>query len=768
MMRNIGTVLRRHTARLATSLLVCLLWIPATAAADDALLWQVAQADSQWPERPRYASSARAVTLDPDQLAALRPGQSLALELPSRALSSGLLVRSVSEYVNGDVALLADSVDRNVSLVLTMADDAVFAYLEDGGRVWQLQATRDKQATQLRGWLYQGESRPAATGARDYVIPDRGRSAEGPVRRPGGSPPAGMPLSMGGESDDIAAGDGPSPASGNGIRISQSFDQSHVLVNEQMETELSIRVSNRGNSVRRDLGLDIYFIREDMHVLEAPACSERSVPTMEGEQPILRCSLSASLAPGQTREVNLFVRAGPRSQPGTHLWSTVFLDDLRHDASVNVVKDVLTDSEERGISDFNLDVREFTPTDARDNVVIDVMALYTPQAGNEYGGHAQTRINQLISVANQVYADSGIGITLRPVYHRRVDHPGAGDLDMRTLLDQLTPAIPGEAPPAFSDVPDWRDRFGADLVMLFHPRGNQQSLCGLANLGGYNTHGDLTSFDDSRFAYSLVAIDCPVGSVVAHEAGHNMGLTHSRAEDGEGGTFPWATGYGVDGQFVTVMADPDQFSGAQRAARFSSPELSCPGNLACGVDRRDAGHGADAVHTLNTVRYQVANFRPTSVQSLPERTVVTADDSPTDARIALAATTDGGRSFVDTVHPGQLLDIVAEYYVDPAHVGRQGQFHVLFQLIPDAGFMQLTAEGRIQGWNEDYAELAPFREASPLRTRETVQVLRDFRVPGDVAGRQLRVYIAYSLEGSDELVYTGAPLIVEISESPAP
>ena len=38
-----------------------------------------------------------------------------------------------------------------------------------------------------------------------------------------------------------------------------------------------------------------------------------------------------------------------------------------------------------------------------------------------------------------------------------------------------------------------------------------------------------------------------------------MGLSHSHLEDGSGGTFNFSTGYGVEGQFVTVMAYPAAF-----------------------------------------------------------------------------------------------------------------------------------------------------------------------------------------------------------------
>src|SRR5690606_18817324 len=170
-----------------------------------------------------------------------------------------------------------------------------------------------------------------------------------------------------------------------------------------------------------------------------------------------------------------------------------------------------------------------------------------------------------------------------------------------------------------------------DLVVLFRPMDLNSDLCGLANLGGYRTLGDMTSFQEKDYAYSLVAIDCPVSSALVHELGHNMGLTHSHQEDGGGGTFPFATGYGVAGQFTTVMATPRRFDNAPRIARFSNPEVSCKG-MPCGIDHHDLQYGADAVRALNIVRFQIASYMPTRVPLLPSRQVGRLNGENTSAR----------------------------------------------------------------------------------------------------------------------------------------
>ena len=130
---------------------------------------------------------------------------------------------------------------------------------------------------------------------------------------------------------------------------------------------------------------------------------------------------------------------------------------------------------------------------------------------------------------------------------------------------------------AFANVDNLRETYGADLVMLFRPSQVGEGRCGLAPVGGFGTNGDLSSPSEKESAYSHIAVDCPVDLVAAHELGHNMGLSHSHLEDGSGGTFNFSTGYGVEGQFVTVMAYPAAFNTQTRVSLFSNPLSDCSG-----------------------------------------------------------------------------------------------------------------------------------------------------------------------------------------------
>lgn len=427
------------------------------------------------------------------------------------------------------------------------------------------------------------------------------------------------------------------------------------------------------------------------------------------------------------------------------------MEGVQYDSNINVVADVQADGE--GAGALGASMTDTTHTDPRGDVVIDVLALYTPGAAAQYDGGVETRINQLFSTANRIYRDSGVKINLRPVRHEPVAY--SDDRSMERQLDELTYGDD----PALDQVDALRDEWGADLVVLFRPQGSDEERCGLANLGGYRTAGDLTSFNDREYAHSVVAVDCPVDSVVAHEVGHNMGLTHSLAEDGEGGTFPWATGHGVDSRFVTVMADPAWFGGAPRLSRFSSPGLDCDGQP-CGVAHTEE-NGADAVRTLNTVRLQVADYYPTRVPPLPSRQVATLDGSRTDSRIALAATADGGRSYTQELTTADRLDVRAEFYLDADHVGRPADFHVMVG--SNGRFLQLVDGGtRLVDWDGSLSALEPFGSVAALQDRESLLAVEQFRPTTELAGSELQLFVAYRLLDDGTLVFTQEPLDLRV------
>lgn len=270
--------------------------------------------------------------------------------------------------------------------------------------------------------------------------------------------------------------------------------------------------------------------------------------------------------------------------------------------------------------------------------VIDVVLGYTPEYTTRYGGAsgANTRLNQLIAIANTAYASSGVDAQLRLVRTAQVAYSetttnrnalfelSGVSCTSNTTQGQLpdgsgvtcTPApVPAELRPLIAA----RDETGADLTALVRNlRFTEQGSCGVGWVLGWNQQ-PITASDYER-AFAVVSDSNgslnPSGGttcrdeMLAHELGHNMGLQHDREtaagtngtlEADEFGRFPYGFGYfaPVDaGNFTDIMAQRRANVPALRI--FSNPELNSCNGFACGV--ADTADSARALrNTLGSI-----------------------------------------------------------------------------------------------------------------------------------------------------------------------
>ncbi len=225
-------------------------------------------------------------------------------------------------------------------------------------------------------------------------------------------------------------------------------------------------------------------------------------------------------------------------------------------------------------------------------VTIDIGMMYTDQA-KQSTGNIQTKINQLIAHANQVYSQNGVNITLRQV----------GSLDLTT--NNVTPTSGWlNAVTDSSWIKDTRNQWGADMMAVIgvaENQGNGYITCGIAWVG-QGSNGNLYSSQESKM-FSISGADCGNNTFV-HELGHNMGLTHSRKQgDTSGGVYVDGMGHGKDGVFSSIMGYPHVFGGATQYDYFSNPNWSVSG-YPYGITGQAYGW-----RTVNDTKYSISNFR---------------------------------------------------------------------------------------------------------------------------------------------------------------
>jgi hypothetical protein len=256
---------------------------------------------------------------------------------------------------------------------------------------------------------------------------------------------------------------------------------------------------------------------------------------------------------------------------------------------------------------------------------VDVALGYSTGFATDLGGDSQalTRLQHLVDVTNQAYANSQIDAQIRLVRTVSVNYPDATRND--ETLDKLTGSGSIPVDPAFNQLRAVRDQYSADLVSFVRRfRAPENDGCGIAWLIGGNQSG--IDNRDAPFGYSVVSDDVDLGDVnetdgksyvcrkesLAHELGHNMGQNHN-VEDSGGDTGAHSYSYGYREAsttgFYTVMAYRLANSSQRGVRYFANP------NVVEVQSGRPTGiaNSSDNARSLAQTMPIVATFRNTAV-----------------------------------------------------------------------------------------------------------------------------------------------------------
>lgn len=221
--------------------------------------------------------------------------------------------------------------------------------------------------------------------------------------------------------------------------------------------------------------------------------------------------------------------------------------------------------------------------------VVTLLVLTAPSFAGD------TRLNQLLTIANQAYIDSGVNIHLQLLKAEPVNYGNASPNN--NALTELTGSGHGQPVGGLPDVRALRDGDQADIVMLIRPfQYPDHQSCGVSWVNGV----------DASYGYSVVSDgSSPSGYYCSdytfvHELGHALGASHDREHSGVPGLFAYCYGYGVPGVFGTIMSYV-----RPRIGKFSNPNINCSASspYACGTATEDNAR------CLNETAPMVAAFR---------------------------------------------------------------------------------------------------------------------------------------------------------------
>lgn len=253
---------------------------------------------------------------------------------------------------------------------------------------------------------------------------------------------------------------------------------------------------------------------------------------------------------------------------------------------------------------------------------LDVLFLYSQGFSTRYPGSATaTRINHLIAVANQVFANSGLSLAVRSVGMDASAYPDSEGSN-QTALSRMREALRGNSAgshAAFGNLRQRRSSSGADLVVLLRPADIEtRGSCGIAYLFARDANSAVNVTNDGFSSWSLCGDE-----VLVHEIGHNLGAEHQVGASSQNAGF--GTAFVLPGRLNTVMGSfgsghPDR---RRRVDRFSNPLQRCAGRP-CGIP-----NVADNVRRIGDNMAAVAGYT-NSPTGLPAAQAPAAQDLDSD------------------------------------------------------------------------------------------------------------------------------------------
>lgn len=202
---------------------------------------------------------------------------------------------------------------------------------------------------------------------------------------------------------------------------------------------------------------------------------------------------------------------------------------------------------------------------------INLLIAYTPDAVTEAGSEAAVLsvINNMVASANLAHTNSGTGVMYAIAATYALSE--ASNDDFAQELSEATDDTDGK----WDELGALREQYCADQVVVIVGGTNNQTICGIAWLGG---DAATMPFYDAQM-YSVVSVNQVICSSLtfAHELAHNLGSEHDFNNSSQNAPYPYSYGHRFVGdsgkQYRTVMA----YSPGTRIAYFSNPDVSYEG-----------------------------------------------------------------------------------------------------------------------------------------------------------------------------------------------